>query len=193
MGTFIKRRTRRFTMNVQFVAKNITLRDHFKSLVEEKITRLNKYFRHDTVETTVTLSTEGSDDKRAEITIRPMNNSTVFRADQTSKDLLESVDMCIDSLISQISKNKTKMLNRRQENSSIRYDQLEALEDENGNDEPEIARTKYLEVNPMSAEEACLQMELIDHDFFLFRDPDTNEINAVYKRKAGNYGLLIPE
>lgn len=180
-------------MNVQFVAKNITLRDHFKSLVEEKITRLNKYFRHDTVETTVTLSTEGSDDKRAEITIRSMNNSTVFRADQTSKDLLESVDMCIDSLISQISKNKTKMLNRRQENSSIRYDQLEALGDENGNDEPEIARTKYLEVNPMSAEEACLQMELIDHDFFLFRDPDTNEINAVYKRKAGNYGLLIPE
>ncbi len=180
-------------MNVQFVAKNITLRDHFRSLVEEKITRLNKYFKGDTVETTVTLSTEGSDDKRAEITIRPINNSTVFRADQTSKDLLESVDMCIDSLISQIHKNKTKMLNRRQENSSIRYEQLEAMEDEPESDEPDIARTKYLEVNPMSAEEACLQMELIDHDFYLFRDPDTHEINAVYKRKAGNYGLLIPE
>lgn len=179
-------------MKVQFVGKNINIRDNFKDETQKKINRLDKYFVEEP-NTTVTMSTEGSE-KRVEITIRVMGSGTILRADQTSYDMLQSVDRCIDSLVSQVRKNKTKLRKKHQGGGeSIRFEQIEDLpEEEKEGDLPDISRIKHLDLAPMSAEEACLQMELLNHDFFLFVDAETNEVNLVYKRKAGDYGLLIP-
>ena len=179
-------------MKVNFVGKNIVIRDHFKEAVLKKVSRLNKYFREDSADATVTLSTEGAETKRAEITIRTIGSATVFRADQSSEDMLESIDRCVESLVSQIRKNKTKLLKRRQNHESIRFEQIEEWAEEPADGEPEIARVKNLILQPMSPEEACMQMDLVNHDFYLFRDAETDEVHAVYRRKAGNYGLLIP-
>ncbi len=179
-------------MKVKFVGKNINIRDNFKEETQKKINRLDKYFVQEP-DTTVTMSVEGSE-KRVEITIRVVGSSTILRADQTSYDMLQSVDRCIDSLVSQVRKNKTKLRKKHQGNESIRFEQIEDLpEDEKDNALPEISRVKHLDLAPMSAEEACLQMELLNHNFFLFVDAETNEVNLVYKRKVGDYGLLIPE
>lgn len=180
-------------MKVIYVGKNVDLRDNFKEEAGKKLSRLEKYFQDDAVETTVTCSVEGDSQHRVEITIRVIGAHGIFRADQSTENMLDSVDRCIDSLISQIRKNKTKLLNQRHAKESIRFEAIEDVESEKEDQDPIIGRVKELELHPMSPEEACLQMDLIDHDFFLFRNIENNEVNVVYKRKAGNCGLLMPE
>lgn len=179
-------------MKAQYYGKNIQLRENFKEEVQKKIDRLDKYF-HETAQANITFQREGRDMMRAEITIRIPGVDTIFRADQTSLEMLDAVDRCVESLVSQIRKHKTKLEKYRKDKRSIRFEMVEDLPDhEKTSDEPEIARVKELELIPMSPEEACLQMELLDHDFFMFLNGDSGQINVVYRRKAGNYGLLMP-
>lgn len=176
-------------MKLLYVGKNIQVRDNFKEQSDKKFNRLDKYFKTD-VEGTVTLSSE-KNDKRVEVTIRVPG--TIFRAEETSDDMLVSVDMAVDSLVSQVRKYKTKLKKRNRAEESIRFesvpDDVDAVAEEEA---PQIQRIKQIEVKPMSPEEAILQMELLNHDFFVFRDATSNEINVVYRRKAGNYGMLVP-
>lgn len=178
-------------MKLQYVGKNIQLRDNFKEVATEKLNRLDKYFTED-VSAVVTMSTEGND-KRVEVTIRIPGSGTILRADESTPDMLQSVDRAIDALVSQVRKYKTKLRRRNQSNDSIRFEQVEDTEQPDAHKEPEIARIKRIEIRPMSPEEAVLQMNLLGHDFFAFIDAETDKMAVVYQRKSGNYGLLVQE
>lgn len=177
-------------MKVTFYGKNINLRENTKQDVEKKLSRLDKYFSQD-IEAKVTLSQEGAA-MRAEITI-PIPGGTILRADQRRDDLLDAVDDCVAGLVSQIRKYKTKLEKKRYASESIRFTAIEDLpQEETSPEDHDIARVKELDVMPMSPEEAIDQMELLGHDFFLFLNMETDSICCVYRRKAGNYGLLVP-
>lgn len=179
-------------MKIEFVGKNINLRDNFKQEVQKKLDRLDKYFSED-VKATVVMSIEGNS-KRVEVTIPMKGSKTILRADQSSYDMLDSVDSCVDSLVSQIRKYKTKLM-KRFRNSKSREILFEAIEDvpEEEEEEEEIVRVKEIDVMPMTPEEAILQMNLLDHDFFLFLNMEDDTLSVVYRRKAGNYGMILPK
>lgn len=179
-------------MKIVYYGKNITLRDNTKNDIDKKVFRLNKYFQED-VEARVTVSQEKSG-MRCEITIPIPASGTILRADQVEDELLVAVDDCISALVSQIRKYKTKLERRRYVKNAIRFAEVEEPTPEEAIPEDvDIARTKEVEILPMGAEEAVDQMELLGHDFFLYFDMDRDRICCVYKRKAGNYGLLIPK
>nr|WP_072514816.1 ribosome-associated translation inhibitor RaiA [Ndongobacter massiliensis] len=178
-------------MNIQYVGRNIQLRDNFKELTAKKLNRLDKYFSED-VNAVVTMSTEGAD-RKVEVTIRIPGSGTILRAEERSDDMLESVDRAVDALVSQVRKYKTKLRRHQKGNESIRFESVEPDHEEEDTEEPRIVRVKHLELAPMSAEEAVLQMELLGHDFFLFVDAEGSGVNAVYRRKAGDYGLIVSE
>lgn len=182
-------------MKVQFVGKNISIHDHFKELTLEKIERLDKYFDKD-VTATVTMSTEGNLEKRVEVTIPMPGSSTILRADQTSYDMLQSVDQCVSALVSQVRKYKTKLKknHRAGTKTGFLFDQIEDLPEEaQPAERPDIARVKEIDVQPMTPEEAVLQMNLLDHDFFLFLNMNEDTLSVVYRRRAGNYGMITPK
>ena len=181
-------------MKVNYVGKNITIRDHFKQEVQKKIDRMDKYFDQD-VEATVVMETEGNT-KRVEITIPMTGSKTILRADQSSYDMLERVGGCLASLVSQVRKYKTKLMKRFRTTKSrdIIFEAVEDIpEDEQDRDEAEIVRVKEIDVMPMTPEEAVLQMNLLGHDFFLFLNMEADTLSVVYKRKAGNYGMILPK
>ena len=178
-------------MKITYYGKNINLRDNTKKDIDKKVSRLNKYFQDD-VEARVTVSQEKSG-MRCEITIPIPASGTILRADQVEDELLDAVDACISALVSQIRKYKTKLERQRYAKNAIRFAEVEEpAPEEVIPEDVDIARTKEIDVLPMSAEEAVDQMELLGHDFFLYLDMDRDRICCVYKRKAGNYGLLIP-
>lgn len=178
-------------MKITYYGKNINLRDNTKQQIDKKVRRLDKYFRED-VEARVTISQEKSG-MRSEITIPIPGSTTILRADQVTNELLDAVDQCIDGLLSQIRKFKTKLERRRYVEESIRFAAVEEPSpEEAAPEEADIARVKQVDVGAMTVEEAVDQMELLGHDFFLYLDMDRDTICCVYKRKAGNYGLLIP-
>lgn len=175
-------------MKISYVGKNITIRDNFKELVHKKIERLDKYFDED-VEAKATFSTVGNF-KTVEVTIW-LKSGTIIRSEETSDDMLSSVDMAVESLDNQLRKYKTKLKSRKQE--SIRYD--EVIEDEETiaeDKKPEVVKVKKIGLKPMFLEDAILQMELLGHDFFVYQDAEVNEVSVVYKRNDGNYGLIEP-
>lgn len=177
-------------MKVQFYGKNLNLRSNTKEEIDKKLERLNKYF-HDSVEAKVSAAQEG-DGMRVEITIPLPKSDTILRADRHAEDLMDAVDQCVGALVSQIRKYKTKLERRRYAQDSIRFAEIEAPEQDQELPAVYIARVKELEVQSMSPEEAVDQMELLGHDFFLFYHQEVEKICLVYKRHAGNYGLLIP-
>ena len=174
-------------MRIEYVGRNINIRDNFKNEVEAKISRLDKYFDED-VDAKATFSVNGNF-KKAEITIF-LKGGTILRAEETTDDMLTSVDRAIDGLISQIRKYKTKLQNRKQ-GESIRYEHIQ--EDETTLEEdstPEVIKTKKIGLKPMFLEDAIMQMELLNHDFFVYTDAETELVSVVYKRNDGNYGVI---
>jgi putative sigma-54 modulation protein len=113
-----------------------------------------------------------------------------LRGEESTTDMYSSIDNVVDKLEKQIMKHRTR-LERRTHEGSLRLMNVpsEVVEE----DEPQVVRTKRFAVKPMDADEAVLQMDLLGHDFFVFRNADSNEVNVVYKRKDGNYGLIEPE
>ncbi|MCQ2506373.1 MAG: ribosome-associated translation inhibitor RaiA [Lachnospiraceae bacterium] len=173
-------------MNYTFTGKNIEVTEALKRMVKEKFGKLEKYFLEDT-EIHVTLSVVKTDQK-IEVTI-PLRN-TMIRAEQSSEDMYASIDLIQETIERQLKKYKNKLIDKKQTGGLA-----EEFVNSNESDENEIKiiKTKKFAVKPMDAEEACLQMELLGHDFFVFRDAYTDEVNVVYKRKDGNYGLIEPE
>ena len=174
-------------MNLVISGKNIDITEGLRSAVEEKIGKLERYFT-DTTEVHVTLSTE-KERQKIEVTI-PMKGNMV-RAEETSKDMYVSIDLVEAVIERQLRKYKNKLIDKEQTAAQLSKD----LIDEEAYDEEEIQiiRSKRFAMKPMDAEEACVQMELLGHNFFVFRNSETEEVNVVYKRKGNTYGLIEPE
>ena len=167
--------------------KNIDVTEGLKAAVNEKIGKLEKYFTEDT-EIFVTLSTE-KERQKIEVTI-PMKGNIV-RAEQESNDMYVSIDLVEEIIERQLRKYKTKLLVKQQAAVNLNKEFID--EDVEDDEEIKIIRTKRFAVKPMDAEEACVQMELLGHNFFVFRNAETDEVNVVYKRKSNTYGLIEPE
>ncbi len=174
-------------MKVIVSGKNVEVTDALRSSVESKISKLDKYFNKD-VEAKATLSVEKA---RQIIEVTIPINGTILRAEETTEDMYASLDKVVDKLTRQLRKHKTKLENRINKSDTIRFENIPLPQDEDDT-ESKIVKTKRFPVKPMSAEEAVLQMELIGHNFFVYTNSDTEEVNVVYKRKDGNYGLIEP-
>ena len=174
-------------MNLVISGKNIDITEGLRSAVEEKIGKLERYFT-DTTEVHVTLSTE-KERQKIEVTI-PMKGNMV-RAEETSKDMYVSIDLVEEVIERQLRKYKNKFIDKDQTAAQFSKDFIE--EEAYDEEEIQIIRSKRFAMKPMDAEEACVQMELLGHNFFVFRNSETEEVNVVYKRKGNTYGLIEPE
>ena len=169
-------------MNYIISGKNIEVTEGLKSAVYEKLGKLDKYFTDET-EVQVTFSVE-KERQKIEVTI-PVKG-TVIRAEQVSDDMYVSIDLVEEVIERQVNRYKKKLVDQQQ---NAAFFQKDFMDDE----EIRIIRSKRFAVKPMDAEEACIQMELLGHNFFVFRNAETDEVNVVYKRKGNTYGLIEPE
>ncbi len=173
-------------MKINVYGKNLNVTDSLKEAAEKKIGKLNKYFYKD-VEAKVVLHVEKLR-QIVEITI-PFNG-TILRAEEITNDMYYSIDKAVDVLERQIRKYKTKLQNKKHSKESIKFENIEPLYEE---DSPKIVKTKRFAIKPMNIEEAVLQMNLLRHNFFVFLNSESDEVNVLYKRKDNQYGLIEPE
>lgn len=167
--------------------KGIDVTEGLKSAVYEKIGKLERYFTPDT-EIHVTLSVE-KERQKIEVTI-PMKGNIV-RAEQVSDDMYVSIDLVEDIIERQLRKYKNKIIDQKQSGGMFTPEFLQDEAEEE--DAIQITRTKRFAMKPMDPEEACVQMELLGHSFYVFRNAETDDVCVVYKRKGGTYGLIEPE
>ncbi|MBQ2053957.1 MAG: ribosome-associated translation inhibitor RaiA [Eubacterium sp.] len=174
-------------MNYMISGKNIDVTEGLKQAIYDKLGRLEKFFAEDT-NAQVTLSVE-KERQKIEVTI-PMKGHIV-RAEQVSDDMYVSIDMVAEIIERQVVRYKKKIIDQSQDAAFFqdRFLEEEDIED----DEIQIIRSKRFAVKPMYPEDACVQMELLGHSFYVFRNAETNEVNVVYKRKGSTYGLIEPE
>ena len=177
-------------MKVTVIAKNIQLTTALREVVEKKISKLSKYFSTD-VEAKATLSVQKN---RQIIEVVIPFNGVILRGEEATDDMYRSIDLVEEKLERQIRKQKTK-LERRHGGDSLRFSAIEDLDntDLEEQEESKIVKTKRFAIKPMSEDEAVLQMELLGHNFYVFSNAETGEVNVVYKRKDGNFGLIEPE
>jgi putative sigma-54 modulation protein len=176
-------------MKFQIRGKNIPVTNSLKEYVEKRLGKLDKYFENNP-EAIVTLVIE-KDQHRVEVTI-PING-LILRGEEESIDMYSSIDLVVEKLEKQINKYKTR-LSKKVKAVSIK-DIAPGLGGEYTPEEeaPQVLRTKRFAIKPMPVDEAILQMNLLGHSFFVFSNAETEEVNVVYKRKDGNYGLIEPE
>ncbi len=172
-------------MKINIRGSKVKVTDAIKTYTEEKIGRLARYFDAEDITANVVLRVDGIY-QIAEVTIPAKN--MILRAEVKEKDLYQSIDKATDKLERQIRKNKTKM--RKKSNKNMVVDINLEFETDIDDDNHKIVRRKMIPVKPMTEEEAILQMELIDHDFFIFRNANTSDINVLYRRKDENYGVI---
>jgi putative sigma-54 modulation protein len=178
-------------MNVNITSKNLKASDYLLDLIESKLQKLDKYFKGN-IDAHVTLSLEkGRQGIEATINARGI----MFRAEDNSTDIYSGIDKVVDRLANQMSKYKRKLVKKHKDKGVISFDDIPDIVDpsEDDRDPITIARRKKFNLQPMSPEEAILQMELLGHTFFVFLDMDTNGIGVVYTRNDGTYGLLETE
>lgn len=174
-------------MKFIILGRNIDVTPGLKAAVEEKIGKLEKYFTPDT-EVHVTLSVE-KDRQKIEVTI-PVKGS-IIRSEQVSNDMYVSIDLVEEIIERQLKKYKTKLVDKQQMAASFSKQFME--NDYMDDEEIKIVRTKKFDIKPMYPEDACIQMELLGHSFFVFNNAETDQVNVVYKRKGDTYGLIEPE
>jgi putative sigma-54 modulation protein len=175
-------------MRIIVSGKNIDITDALRNMAESKLERIDKLFGSE-VDAQVTMSVERNR-QIVEITI-PLKNGVILRAEEATNDMYISIDNAIDKLHKQLEKHKTRIERQYRGHQSIRLENIPDVEDTE-HDEFRIVRTKRFPVKPMDPEEAVLQMELLGHAFFVFANSESDEVNVVYKRKDGNYGLIEP-
>ena len=176
-------------MNFIISGKNIEVTPGLKDSVINKLGKLERYFTPDT-EIIVTLSVE-KDRQKIEVTI-PVKGD-IIRSEQTSTDMYVSIDLVEEVIERQLRKYKNKLIARHQEGGTFKQEFFEEEPAIDSNDEIQIVRTKKFGIKPMFPADACVQMELLGHDFFVFSNAETEEVNVVYKRKNGTFGLIEPE
>ena len=174
-------------MNINIRGKNFEVTDGLRKAIDTKLGKLEKYFKPDT-NIDVTLSVE-KERQKIEVTIPVKGN--IIRSEQTSNDMYVSIDLVEEVIERQLRRYKKKLVEKHHVGESFQQTFLENdyLEDE----DIRIVRTKRFDIKPMYPEDACVQMELLGHNFYVFCNADTNQVNVVYKRKGNSYGLIEPE
>ena len=172
-------------MNITYLGRKTTIKDSFKEYAAKRLKRLEKFFDDDP-NVMIVVTNEG-DEETVEVTIK--SRGMFFRGEKTSRDRQISLDLVADVLSSQIVRNKNR-LERRLKTPVPVIEELTGELEQEGPDT--LVKTKKFPVAVMDVEEAILQMNLLGHEFFMFRSGETGEINVVYRRKDGNYGLLEP-
>lgn len=175
-------------MNIIIRGSKITITEAMQNYIEEKISKLEKYLdKPDEIKANVVVMVNKRLHK-IEVTI-PLKNF-ILRAEEEEEDFYAAVDIVTDKLERQIRKNKTKLSAiKTKEITDFIYEDIEDLDEE----PQHIVKRKKIEVKPMSEEEAIIQMELLGHQFYLYKDDETNKSALVYKRKDGNYGIIEAE
>ena len=178
-------------MKITIVGRKVNLKNHFKELAEKKLSKFDRIFDED-AEATVTVTVERNR-QTVEITIK--QRGMIYRAEAVAPEMNEALDDVIAALGRQIRKNKTRLERAKKVRQFELADEFELSEahEEEPDEEIEIAKHKTFFVKTMTVEEAILQMNLLGHTFFLFRDDGSGEVNVVYKRNDGKYGVLEPE
>ena len=174
-------------MKITIVGRKLNVYEDTRELIEKKLSKLDKYFKAANTEATVTLSRKRNVSS-LEVTINA--GGTLFRSEVDADDFRIALDQTVDHIESQIRKNKTKLAKRLRENvmdMSMIPDPEEIIPE----DEP-IIRVKQFEFKPMTVEEAIMQMNLLGHSFYVFKDVTTGDTCVVYTRKDGDYGLIEP-
>lgn len=171
-------------MKVTITAKKLNISQAFNDYAEQKLgAKLDRFFP-DEAEAKITLA-ERRDMIILELTVK--YNGIMYRAEQTAKDKNDALDVTIDRIIRQIRKQKTKV------EKSLKAGAFTGLAPEQEETDYEVIRYKKFPMRPMTVEEAILQMNLLDHNFFMFKNADTGAVNVVYKRDEGNYAVLVPD
>lgn len=183
-------------MRITVSGKKIKLTDGITGYIDKKFSKLEKLLDPE-AELRVTVSANKKEKQKVEVTLDNINGHVV-RAEDVQDDLYSAIDLVCDKLNRQIVKYKNKFKTRDAGNSTIRFENFDELVEEEidslpGDTELVFERKKRFNLRPMSAEEAVLQMNLLGHDFFLFKDQDTFEVCLVYRRGDGGYGLIEQE
>lgn len=175
-------------MRYTITGRNIEVTQGLREAVEDKLGKLEKYFTPDT-EAVVTLSVQ-RELQKIEVTI-PVKGS-IIRAEESSTDMYVSIDLVEEIIERQIKKYRKKLIDKKQ--SAQAFSAMFMEEEEDVHDEEiRIEKTKHFDMKPMYPEDACLEMELLGHNFYMFLNAETDQISVVYKRKANSYGLIEPE
>ncbi len=173
-------------MNINTFGRQVTVTQDLKDLFAKKLGKLDKFF-HDDADCNITLRERKNGRKVLEVTIT--SGGTLFRAETEEETFQNALDKAVSTIERQIRKNKTRLEKKLRQGSFQGYAPDEEYEEEEEFD----IRTKTFPVKPMSVEEAILQMNLLEHQFYVFRDAESEEICVVYCRKNGGYGLIVPE
>ena len=171
-------------MTVKIITKKFTLTDDVKEKIEKKLRKFDKFFPADTTATVALSSIRNWE--RVEITI--FKGGSIFRAEEQDEDYLCALDRAVEVLERQIRKNRTRL----EKQLHIRKEDFQVMEREEPEEQIAISKYKKFELLPMSVEEAVLQMNLLSHNFFMFRNAETGLINVVYKRRENDYGVIEP-
>ncbi len=170
-------------MKIIVTGKNIAINDKIQDAIDKKFAKLGKYFADD-IQANVVIHPEKAKVKM-ETTI--VTKGTIFRAEEVSQDVFDCIDIVGDKLLTQLTKYKGKLMKRNKSKESVRFEMIPEVEPA---EVGELVKTKKITLTPMSQEEAILQMELVQHNFFVYLDADTNTVNVVYKRRDNDYGVL---
>ncbi|MHB0912817.1 MAG: ribosome hibernation-promoting factor, HPF/YfiA family [Armatimonadota bacterium] len=178
-------------MRVTVKGKNVDVTDALERYAEKKVEKLEKYF-HNLKEAIVTQSVQRNW-HIVEVTLE--GDGILLRGEERSDNMYASIDQVVEKLESQVKRFKSKMIERAHPEEPPKEHITEALEAGAGvaEEAPRIVRTKTFAMKPMPADEAAMQMEMLNHDFYVFQNADSNAVNVIYKRHDGDYGLIEPE
>ena len=174
-------------MKLNIRGDKLVVTDAIKAYIEEKISKLDKYFENDDIEAKIVVKV-ANNKEIIEVTV-PTNKYTL-RAEERNEDMYAAIDLVIDKLERQIRKNKTKLNDRYKKESFMDFNFDFIEEFENDKEEELIVKRKSIDIKPMDEEEAILQMELLNHDFFVFKNIDEECVSVIYKRKDGKFGII---
>ena len=172
-------------MKCKIRGEKIKITGAIQEYVESKLSRLDKYFKESGVEASVLIKVKGKE-QAIEVTI-PYDRYTL-RSEEKRDDLYAAIDLVIDKLEGQIRKNKTKLKKQIKRSEDLFNFDYELTKEEKK--ENKIVKRKSFEMKPMNEEDAILELELLGHDFYVYKDASTNEVNVLYKRRDGNYGII---
>ena len=173
-------------MKITIIGRKCAPRDSFKERADKRLKKIEKFFGTD-AEAKITATVE-KNEMIVEVTV--FYNSMIFRSQERSQDMNDALDRCVDSLVRQIRKNKTRVEKKLRSGAFEAFDAIDEFEAE---DKFEVVRSKEIVLKPQSVDEAILQMNLLDHRFYMFLNSDNDKICVVYARNDGGYGLIIPD
>ncbi len=173
-------------MKVTVIGRKCTPRESFKERAEKRLKKVEKFFDAE-AEAKITATVE-KNEQIVEVTI--YYDGYIFRSQERAQNMNDALDRCVDSIVRQIRKNKTKVEKKLRQGAFEAYDAIDVLPPE---DDYDVVRSKEITLKPQSVEEAILQMNLLDHQFYVFLNSANEKICVVYSRKDGGYGLIIPD